>query len=240
MSSKDQPETITDSQSCSMTNMKVTCRKYLPILIIVTGETISVARAFCSKYVSHQDSTNGCSYPACIIGYDDDAAFKCVHDESFCPPNQIFLNASEVLEVGKSCTCKDILNYPQLIGTCFTNGMYSPMLIEDDCVNGTSVCSKDASNNFLEGDEAHCTAHPFTACDLQCDFEKEHAIEVPKDTYKGCSFPKFDWYVDCYYYFIMNSNDWESLRENKPFLSQFHCNKLVPLEDKKSNFFING
>jgi len=168
--------------------MRATRWKYLPILLIIAGETISFARAVCGKHgspESRQNSNNGCSYPACGM------EFRCVHDKSFCEQSETFFTASQMQYLGRLCTCEDILNYPKLIGTCYTNGVYSPMLTEDDCVNGTSVCSKDASNNFLEGDEAH----PFTACNLKCDFEKGQAIEVPKDTYKGCSFPKFDWTV---------------------------------------------
>jgi len=48
------------------------------------------------------------------------------------------------------------------------------------------------------------TDHPFTACDLKCNIEIGQEIAVPDDTYKGCSFPSFDWYVSYHDHFIMN------------------------------------
>jgi len=167
--------------------------KFLSVLL-VTFRSISITSALCdsSAVGPIQSNTNRCSYPACSDNDENAATWNCVHDSSFCTSNQRFVPGLEVLAAGKVCSCTDILNFPSLIGTCVTNGVYSPMLTEDDCVGGGSVCGKDElTDKFLVGD----TDHPYTACDLKCDFMLGHESEVAEDTYKGCSFPTFEWTV---------------------------------------------
>jgi len=181
--------------------MRIRHEKHLPFIVVVgiiliTSQNISIASAECQTSAVHNNpsNSNGCSYPACspdATRLTNPNQWTCVYDKSFCRSNELFVPASEVLAAGKVCSCKDILNYPELIGTCITDNLYSPMLTVDDCVGGTAVCSPNESNMFLTGD----THHPFTACDLKCDIKIGHKITVPGDTYKSCSFPKFDWTV---------------------------------------------
>lgn len=103
-----------------------------------------------------------------------------MHGSSFCTSNQRFVHGLEVIATGRVCSCTDILNYPSPIGTCVTNGVYSPMLTEDDCVGGGLICRKDElTDKSLIGD----TDHPYTACDLKCDFMLRYESKVAKDTY---------------------------------------------------------
>lgn len=113
-----------------------------------------------------------------------------MHDESFCVGrNQHFVPASEVIEAGNICSCKDILDYLTNIGTCLTNGVYSPIIRDNDCADGTLVYPTDEALILSK-------SHQFTACDLKCNADKGHASSaVPDDTYKEHSFPKFEWYV---------------------------------------------
>jgi len=155
-------------------------------LVLVTTRLTAIVDATCSE-------NNGCSYPACSsvdpnINANDTDNWKCVHDVSFCMSNEYFIPASNVLTAGKVCSCKNILDYPSLIGTCIINGVYSPMLREDDCVDGTWFLEEGQS-------DGECTENSFTACDLKCDYKMGHENEVPMDTYKGCEFPKFDWTI---------------------------------------------
>jgi len=149
--------------------MSILTSKSLSVLLVI-ARAITIGSAICannSTVVTNDKITNTCSYPACS-SISDEALFytgdwNCVRDKSFCMPNQNFIPASIVVNSGQVCTCKDILDYPSLVGTCVTNGVYSAMSTADDCMNGTAVCEKDASDKFL-GD----TDHPFTACDLEC------------------------------------------------------------------------
>ena len=175
--------------------MIIASQKFLAVLL-VTSRSISITSALCGgSAVDLKDfETNRCSYPACADDGDKVEDWNCVHDISFCTSDQRFVSADEVLARGKVCSCTDILDWPSLIGTCVTNGVYSPMLTEDYCVGGGSMCGKDeSSDKFLTGD----TDHPFTACDLKCEFTLGHESQVDPNTYKGCSFLKFEWYVDC-------------------------------------------
>jgi len=186
----------------SSATMRIICQKYLSgilvLLVAFTTQTICIVNAECLTSVtqSNPSNSNGCSYPACSalnLSAEDTGVvtWTCVYDSSFCGSAEYFISASEVLAAGKICSCTDILNYPALIGTCVTDNLYSPMLTADDCEGGVPVCEDNGSNDFLTGD----TDHPFTACDLKCNIEIGQEIAVPDDTYKGCSFPSFDWTV---------------------------------------------
>jgi len=119
-----------------------------------------------------------------------------VHDRGFCATYEFYVPASQVMSSGRVCSCQDILDYPSLIGVCDSGGkLYTPMVVEGDCVGGNAVCPSESANTrentFLVGD----TNTPFTACDLACDFTDGHVINPSGKTYHGCEFPEFAWTV---------------------------------------------
>eukprot|EP00555_Chaetoceros_dichaeta_P011444 CAMPEP_0198261764 /NCGR_PEP_ID=MMETSP1447-20131203/10424_1 /TAXON_ID=420782 /ORGANISM="Chaetoceros dichaeta, Strain CCMP1751" /LENGTH=999 /DNA_ID=CAMNT_0043949781 /DNA_START=31 /DNA_END=3030 /DNA_ORIENTATION=+ len=167
--------------------MRFTREKYLLGAAIVVTQAISIAHA------NIPIVRNGCVYPACIN--TNGQPHRCVHDSSFCKPGELFMTAKALQEGfgNYKCTCRDILSFPQSIGTCLTSvGHLIPMLVDEDCVGGTPQCPANDDGKYIEADDSTST---FTACDLECNIEVGHDIEVLDDTYKGCYFPKFHWTV---------------------------------------------
>lgn len=171
-----------------------------PTFLVVTALAISNAapnnnartnaRTICNSETTANviDPTvsNDCSYPACAPANTDNQInnWRCVHDETFCNEDETFFPAAQVLANG-GCSCQEILDYPKPVSMCNTNGVYSPMASGADCVDGTKVCPTEIDFN-----------KQVTSCDLKCDFVMGHVNTAPPvDTYQGCSFPKFDWYV---------------------------------------------
>jgi len=146
----------------------------------------------------YRTTSNGCSYPACAptppLPGGNTTAWRCVHDSRFCNGDEFFVPASEVARSNRECTCRDILGYPSLIGVCNVSGYFLPMLTEEDCEGGTPVCESESTD--MNGDSTFLVGwkwYPKTACDLKCEFEYGHVVEVPQNTYHGCNFPKFEW-----------------------------------------------
>lgn len=146
----------------------------LVCVLLLNAQAISIVSAMCETFSVNaiKNIKNDCLYPACSSDIDQ---WRCVHDSSFCTTNETFVSASDVLAAGQTCSCQDILDYPSLIGTCVTNGLYSPMLTDDDCTSGNPVCERSESNKFIVGD----TEHPFTACDLKCASPDDEIIVSP-------------------------------------------------------------
>ena len=54
------------------------------------------------------------------------------------------------IDVAEECTCMFILNYLSLVGVCNSNGGYSPMVFDGDCLEGEAVCySEDGEVNNM-------------------------------------------------------------------------------------------
>ena len=148
--------------------------------------------------------SNGCLYGACSEAGTDPAmaaSWRCVHDASFCRINgETFIAAEDVLAAGRKCTCKDILDFPQLIGACLhhgsAEGVVSPMLSPNDCPEGgTAVCGSSENLGGAEIFDVGDTDHPYTACDLTCFHDLGHSHVVREDTYKQCATASFEWAV---------------------------------------------
>jgi len=170
---------------------------------------VSVTHGICSDdyAIANPDSIqpNSCLYGACSeFGSDPATAaeWKCVHDDSFCRINgQVFIPADDVIAAGRKCTCKDIVDFPKLIGACqhhgSEEGVFSPMLFAEDCPDrGTPVCG---ANENLQSGTFHYnigdTDHQYTACDLTCFHDYGHAHVVREGTYQQCATASFEWAV---------------------------------------------
>lgn len=98
----------------------------------------------------YRTSFNGCSYPACTPSAlevrESPTEYRCVHDSRFCNEDQIFIPASKVLRSDRTCSCKDILGYPSLIGVCNATSTFLPMVREEDCVGGTPVYESESTD----------------------------------------------------------------------------------------------
>jgi len=147
---------------------------------------------------------NGCLYGACSEAGEDPstaASWRCVHDASFCRINgESFIAADDVIAAGRKCTCKDILDFPQLIGACqhhgSKEGVVSPMLYSDDCPDrGTAVCESNENLGGKQVFDIGDTDYLYTACDLTCFHDFGHSHVVREDTYQQCATASFEWAV---------------------------------------------
>jgi len=163
--------------------------------VVTTQLYIHNTEAACSKgtRAANPTKSNGCAYPACR---SDDGSYRCVHSKNFCTLQEVFVTAPQ-LEVssGKSCSCQDILDYPNLVGTCTNSGVNTPMVLETDCTGGGEpLCTNSGFNTYLDkifltGDDNN----PFTACDIKCAYGVGQSLPPPDNTYQQCATPKFEW-----------------------------------------------
>ena len=161
----------------------------LPVLAI--GQTCDPDAV--ASVPSVEIASNGCLYGTCQSS-DDMASWPCVYSSAECPSDTEFLGANAASAMGKICTCRDILNFPSLIGSCRHSGSIdSPMATADDCSDGSPVCPADDSGMYTIGDSD--SPMQFTACALACDHAdgREHAGQVPTGTYQSCEFPTIEW-----------------------------------------------
>lgn len=184
---------------------------HLTCSVIYFSSLLSAVHGVCSDdyEIPNPDSIepNGCLYGACSeAGSDPSTAsqWRCVHDSSFCRINgETFIPADEVVSAGLKCTCKDILDFPKLIGSCMHHGseegIVSPMIFFEDCPDrGTAVCKPNDNKINFGGRQLFDvgdTDYPYTACDLSCFHDFGHSHVTREGTYEQCATASFEWAV---------------------------------------------